>query len=275
MTYLLPERSLSTLDHIHCMDALSLLRGLGTGSVDCVVTSPPYNMGTPLNGAELTSKSQKNWGHSTLMMEGYDNHNDAMPYPEYVAWQRAVLTECMRVVKPSGAIFYNHKWRIQAGLLETRSSIVEGFPVRQIVIWDRCSGNNHNDAFFTPQFEVIYMIAKPRFLVRRDAPDYSDVWRVPFETNTPHPAPFPVEIPRRCILSGCPPGGVVVDPFMGSGSTAVAAKETGRHYIGCDLSLKYVEDARKRVALPVKLNMFDRMEITPELRQRSLFAGGI
>lgn len=261
-----------TLNTIHHTDALTLLKALPAGSVDCVVTSPPYNMGTQLNGAKPCSKSTKNWGHTPLLSDGYEDFDDAMPYPEYVKWQRDILTECMRVVKPAGAIFYNHKWRIQGGLLENRQSVVDGFPVRQVIIWDRCSGNNHNDAFFTPQYEVIYMIAKPGFMVRKEA-NYGDVWRVPFETDTPHPAPFPVEIPKRCIKAGCPPGGVVLDPFMGSGSTAVAARDTGRYYIGCDLSLKYVEQAKRRLAQPYTLSMFDRVEPVAKPVQSEMFAG--
>ncbi len=67
-----------------------------------------------------------------------------MPHDEYVAWQRACLSECMRVIKDDGAIFYNHKWRVQAGLLQDRSDIVAGFPVRQIIIWKRKGGINFN-----------------------------------------------------------------------------------------------------------------------------------
>lgn len=261
------------LNVVHCCDALTLLRGLSDGCIDMVVTSPPYNMGTQLNGAKPCSKSTKNWGHTPLLSEGYEDFDDAMPYPEYVEWQRDMLTECMRVVKPAGAIFYNHKWRIQGGVLENRASVVDGFPVRQIIIWDRCSGNNHNDAFFTPQYEVIYMIAKPGFMVRKEA-NYGDVWRVRFETNTPHPAPFPVEIPKRCILAACPPGGVVLDPFMGSGSTAVAATQNNRNYIGCDVSSKYVEQARARLAQPYMIPLFreTQAEVAPGLIQKSMFA---
>ena len=60
-----------------------------------------------------------------------------MPYDQYVEWQRECLRAMYRLLTDNGAIFYNHKWQIQAGLLQDRREIVEGFPVRQIIIWRR------------------------------------------------------------------------------------------------------------------------------------------
>jgi site-specific DNA-methyltransferase (adenine-specific) len=67
------------------------------------------------------------------------------------------------------------------------------------------------------------------------------------ESAVDHPAPFPVELPRRVIQVYTRPGDVVLDPFMGSGSTAIAAKLTGRHYVGYELSAEYCQLAEKRV----------------------------
>ena len=100
------------------------------------------------------------WANAALM-DGYATHNDNMPYKQYVQWQREVLTEVMRVLKPTGAFFYNHKWRVQAGLIQDRREIVQGFPIRQIIIWQRAGGINFNKGYFLPTYEVIYMIAKP------------------------------------------------------------------------------------------------------------------
>ena len=82
---------------------------------------------------------------------------------KYVAWQRESLTAMMRVLRNDGVIFYNHKWRVQGGLLQDRHDIVEGFPVRQIIIWKRKGGINFNPGYFLPTYEVIYMICKPDF----------------------------------------------------------------------------------------------------------------
>lgn len=232
---------------VWCCDALSLLKALPSGSVDLVVTSPPYNMGTQLNGATPCSKSDLNWGKSKLLSSGYETFDDAMPYPEYVAWQRQILTECMRVLSSTGAMFYNHKWRIQGGLLEDRKGITEGFPVRQVIIWNRGTSNNHNRSFFAPQYEVIYLIAKPDFRIRQEATAYGDVWDIPPERNNPHPAPFPLQLAERCIRST--DARLICDPFAGSGTTLLAAANLERDYIGCDISMAYVTDARKRLML--------------------------
>ena len=85
-----------------------------------------------------------------------------MPHEEYVQWQRACLTEMMRLIPDTGAIFYNHKWRTQNKLLQTRNDIVDGFPVRQIIIWQRAGGHNFNNQYFVPTYEVIYLICKVR-----------------------------------------------------------------------------------------------------------------
>lgn len=182
-----------------------------------------------------------------LMDDAYDGHSDDMPYDEYVSWQREVLTECMRVIKPTGAIFYNHKWRSQNKMLQDRSDILEGFPVRQIIIWDRQSGLNFNLNYFLPVYEVIYLIAKPEFKLLPKACHRTDIWRFLAERDNPHPAPFPVELPERCIRSAMTEG-LVLDPFMGSGTTAIAAMNCGVDYIGIEKSLEYVELACSRIA---------------------------
>ncbi len=73
------------------------------------------------------------------------------------------------------------------------------------------------------------------------------VWEMTTASAVDHPAPFPVELPKRVILLYTQPGDVVLDPFMGSGSTAIAAVLTGRHYVGYELSAEYCALAEKRV----------------------------
>lgn len=69
----------------------------------------------------------------------------------------------MRLLKDDGAIFYNHKWRVQNGLIQDRREIVADFPVRQIIIWRRKGGINFNAGYFLPTYEVIYPYCKKRF----------------------------------------------------------------------------------------------------------------
>ncbi len=151
----------------------------------------------------------------------------------------------VRILSNDGAIFYNHKWRVQRGLLQDRSDIVEGFPVRQILIWERAGGINFNPGYFLPNYEVVYLIAKPDFKLAPKANALGCVWRIKQESNNPHPAPFPVELAARCIEAVG--DGLVLDPFMGSGTTAIAAENVGLNWIGIEKSPAYTAMANDRI----------------------------
>lgn len=231
-------------NQILCGDTVDVMRTMPDDSVDLVVTSPPYNLKNSTGNGMKDGRGGK-WKNAALV-EGYSHHHDNMPHDKYVTWQRACLTEMMRLLKPTGAIFYNHKWRVQGGLLQDRHDIVDGFPVRQVIIWRRKGGINFNPGYFLPTYEVIYLIAKPDFKLAPKANKLGDVWEFGQELKNPHPAPFPLELPKRCI--GSTEAQIILDPFMGSGTTALAAKELGRTYIGIDVSPEYCEMAKKRVA---------------------------
>jgi len=226
-----------------CGNTVDVMRKLPDASIDLVVTSPPYNLKNSTGNGMKDGRGGK-WKNARLM-NGYANYNDNMPHDEYVAWQRDCLTEMFRVLKDDGAIFYNHKWRVQGGLLQDRHDIVEGFPVRQIIIWRRKGGINFNKGYFLPTYEVIYLIAKPKFELAPKANSYGDIWEFMQDMNNPHPAPFPVDLVERIVTSTN--AKIVLDPFMGSGTTAVAAKNQGRDFIGIDISPHYCDMARARL----------------------------
>ena len=232
-----------SLNEIICGDALEVMQSMPDGCVDLVVTSPPYNLKNSSGNGMKDGRGGK-WSNAQLI-NGYDGYGDNMPHHEYVAWQRACLAEMLRLVPDDGAVFYNHKWRVQRGLLQDRQDIVSGFPVRQIIIWRRKGGINFNAGYFLPTYEVIYLIAKPKFRLAAGANKAGDVWEIPQERNNPHPAPFPVELAERMIAST--DAQIILDPFMGSGSTAIAAIRQGREYIGIDKSEEYCQMARERI----------------------------
>jgi site-specific DNA-methyltransferase (adenine-specific) len=231
------------LNKIICADTLKAMSQLPDQSVDLIVTSPPYNLKNSTGNGMKDGRGGK-WSGAALM-KGYSHHHDAMPHDEYVAWQRACLTEMMRVLKEDGAIFYNHKWRVQNGLLQDRQDIVSGFPVRQIIIWQRKGGINFNHGYFLPTYEVIYLIAKPKFRLAPKANAYGDVWSFTQEMGNPHPAPFPIALIERIISST--DAQVILDPFVGSGTTALVARALNRNYIGIDISPEYCKMAEERI----------------------------
>lgn len=232
-------------------DVLEVIKTLPSGHFKGVVTSPPYNLRNS-SGNGMKSNSKGKWPKAALQ-RGYKDHDDAMPHLEYVTWQRQVLRECMRVTADDGVIFYNHKWRVQRGLIQDRADIMEGFPVRQIIIWERSGGMNFNKGYFLPTYEVIYLIAKKGFCLAKGTNAYGDVWKIPQESDNPHPAPFPLELASRCVRAMG--GGPVLDPFMGSGTTALAAAKEGVPWVGIERSPCYIQSAWARISSPPAENV--------------------
>lgn len=238
------------LNKNHCSDNIAFMNNMPERSVSCIVTSPPYNLKNSTGNGMKDGRGGK-WENAALQ-KGYDNHADTMEHEAYVEWQRECLTAMMRVLKDDGVIFYNHKWRVQDGLIQDRHDIVSSFPVRQIIIWKRAGGINFNAGYFLPTYEVIYMICKPNFKLAKGANKMGDVWEIPQAKGNEHPAPFPQELAQRCIQAS--PGGVVLDPFMGSGTTGIAAMTLKRDWIGIDNSQKYCNMADERVKQFLKKN---------------------
>ena len=196
-------------------DSLEVMKKLPKGSVDLIITSPPYNL------------------------------DEELDYGEYVKWQRANLRQMMRLLTDDGAIFYSQIWRVQKGLIQNRNEIVKGFPVRQVIVWQKAGGVNFNPGYFLPTYEVIYLIAKPDFCLAFGANGLGDVWKIAQERRNPHPNPQPVELTDRIVSSTS--AKMVLDPFAGSGTAAISALHYKRDYILIDNSPKYCEMAEKRI----------------------------
>lgn len=242
----MPKRRIYPDDFVNkivCGDCIELMRLIPDGSIDLVVTSPPYNLKNSSGNGMKDGRGGK-WKNAALL-NGYESHHDCMPHDKYVEWQRECLSEMMRILSEDGCIFYNHKWRVQRGLIQDRHDIIDGFPVRQIIIWKRNGGINFNSGYFLPTYEVIYLITKPKFKLAPKANAHGDVWEFSQETGNPHPAPYPLKLIERCIASTT--AEIVLDPFMGSGTTAVAAKKLGRKFIGLEISQHYCDMANIRI----------------------------
>lgn len=243
------------LNQIVVSDALDYLRSLPDASVPMFLFSPPYNLGNTTGGGMRDAKAGRGkWSGKPMLADGYNGFDDNVPWPEYIASQKAILAECWRCLTPNGAIYYNHKPRIQDGQLIHPLMFNPDLTVRQIVIWDRGSGFNYNHTFYMPMQEWIVIFAKPRFCLKsQGASGVGDVWTIQPEAGTWHPAPFPLALAERAIETVMP--SLIVDPFMGRGTTAVAAKKMGVAFAGCDQSAAYVDKARQWVAQTRKLTM--------------------
>jgi modification methylase len=223
-------------------DAVEQMQRLPTGCVDLVLTSPPYNL------ASATGINPGGGWQVPLLQTGYPAAADNLPRATYVRWQQRVLRECWRLLSARGAIFYIHKPRVQGRLVDTPLDLNPGLPVRQIIIWNRVHRFNCAPGHFASAHEWIVIFAKPGFLLRdQSASQIGDVWTFKPDWQNPHPAPFPLDLARRVLETT--PDGTVLDPFLGSGTTGVAAAELGRSFIGIEKDPEFLEMAKKRISI--------------------------
>lgn len=223
-------------------------------NISLVFTSPPYNLastpwprlGNWKPGDSPGGKSKWKNGSDGSGGVKYDAILDNMLHGAYVNWQHQILLALWETLTEDGAIYYNHKPRVIGAKLWLPLELNPGLPLRQIVIWARAGGMNFNPTAYVPTHEWVMVMAKPAFRLKsKGASGAGDVWRVNQKSNKDHPAPFPVELPRIAIDSTKP--GVVLDPFMGCGTTLVAAKEQGRECVGVEVSERYCEVAAQRL----------------------------
>ena len=229
-----PPNSYRTLDVIAALDELQN----GNVWISGVVTSPPYSKRFRGRGGRSS-----NWAASRLMESDYDGYADNMDEQAYIIWQRRFLSAATALVGDTGVVMYNIGRRLHQLTEDRRAAILEGFPVRQTVMWDRGSTNNmggKRPSILPPIYEQIHIIAgaqwrlPTRYLA--ESRSWGDVWRVPFQHRNPHPAPFPPALAERMVKLV---DGPVCDPFAGSGTVGIAAQALGYDYYLSDVNPAY------------------------------------
>lgn len=213
-------------------------------TADVVLTSPPYNMGlTPGGGGRgMYQPSASRKGGRFRAGYGDGGHDDAMPQHEYDAWQRHVLQLCWEAIPDTGAIYYNHRDRVEHGRLRVPLGGDFGLPLRQRITWDRGTGIGVNTRHYAAVGEDLYLFAKPGWKIRHSASGAGDVWRLGMahgRDHEDHPAPWPESLPARVIDHN--PGAILLDPFVGSGTTLLAAHRFGARAIGIESHEPYCE----------------------------------
>ena len=219
------------LNYIDCVDCIEGLKGVPDGSVDLIVTDPPYLISYATN-------RRKDKTHDFCSVIA----NDSNP-----ALVRESLRECYRVLKSDSAAYVF----CSAKTLDMFKgfAVESGFTVKNTIVWIK-NGWTAGDlkAQYGQQYEPLLLLNKGRSLIRGKR--LSDVWmfdRVAGKSQV-HQNQKPVELITQCIEKHSDPGDIVCDPFMGSGTTAVAAMKTGRNFIGFELSPKYHAIATARIA---------------------------
>jgi site-specific DNA-methyltransferase (adenine-specific) len=223
-------------------DCLEVMRGMADASVDIVVTSPPYNT-LPAKNAPSGLHGPKG-GRGKWVAKAAAGYADQRPEADYQAWLCEVVAECLRVSR--GLVWINHKirYRDREAIHPVRFL---PFPIYSEVVWDRGVSMALNCKKYAPSHENLWAFGVPHWW-NDELNTRMSVWRIAPQRSTDHPCPFPLEIARRPVVSSCPIGGTVLDPFAGSGTTGEACVKSGRHFIGIEREAAYVEIARKRLA---------------------------
>ena len=227
-------------------DCLSLMKEIPNEYVDIIVTSPPYNK-SKVGGEIVKSIS-------------YDKYNDAVEEHQYQTWQKEILAECFRILKQDGHMFYNHKNRyvngVQISPLEWIMS--SNFVVRQEIVWDRAIAGNIRGWRFWQVDERIYWLQKPdaqKKEIKSSVASLTNIWRLSPEQRkyTNHPCAYPISLADRCLnVEDDLEGKIVFDPFMGSGTTAIAAIRNKCNYLGIELSQDYIDIANERIKFELR-----------------------
>jgi adenine-specific DNA-methyltransferase len=244
---------------MECQDNLAFMRPLRAGSIHLVVTSPPYNIGK--------------------------RYEQKSPLKAYVQDQVKVIAECARLLHPRGSICWQVGNHVDNGEIVPLDTVLypvfkaHGLKLRNRIIWHfehglhcskRLSGRYETILWFTKGDDYIFNLDPIRVPSKYPGKKYfkgpkvgqlscnplgknpGDVWIFPNVKNnhvekTIHPCQFPVELVERLVLSLTDPGHAVFDPYMGVGSSVVAAVKHGRVGYGCDTVPEYVDVAWERL----------------------------
>jgi len=234
---------------IYNADCLDVMRGIAGSSYDLAVTSPPYNLGMDYNGQD-----------------------DYLDLDDYYSWCGEWLAEIYRLLKDNGRLALNHYLscgnasRRFAPIMEL-NHIAEriGYKHHGVAVWNDATLSQRtawgswlsaSAPYVNSPYEVILILHKGDWNIGKGESDIqkdefmeatSGVWNLSPEKNREHPAPFPVSLPKRCVGLLSFVGATVIDPFMGSGTTGVAAVKTGRRFIGIEIDPDYYAIAKRRI----------------------------
>lgn len=223
-------------------DALPLLRTLPDACVDAVITDPPYSSGGMFRGDRNLSTREKYQSSDTARVY-VDFPGDSRDQRSFLLWATLWLAECYRLAKPGAVCGVFTDWR----QLPTVTDAIQagGFVWRGIAAWDKTEAARPQKGRFRNQCEFLAWATKgPAPL---DGECLPGVWRHPVVSSRKHHLTGkPVDL-MLDILRITPPGGLVLDPFAGSGSTAVAALKSGRRFLGIEMQPEIAALAESRL----------------------------
>lgn len=245
-------------NRVFCEDALAGMARIPDGAIDLIVSDPPYGLG-----------------------KDYGNDSDKLEAGAYLRWMEQWIEAALPKLKPNGSLYIFLTWRYSPEvfvMLKQRMTMVNE------IIWDRrVPSMGGSTRSYTSVHDTIGLFVKQKgyyfdldaIRIPYDAEtkkarsrsifvgskwlemgyNPKDVWSVSrlhreHPERADHPTQKPLEIVERMIKASCPPGGIVLDPFMGTGTTAVAAQRCGRQFVGFELNPDYCEIITRRLLAP-------------------------
>lgn len=233
---------------INCESCLDTMARMATGSVDLVVTSPPYNMNLRImNGKYCSRQIVKEFTTK------YKDFDDNLPIDEFLTLHRNILSELIRV---SDIVFYNIQ--VVTGSKRAFFKLIGEFAdnLKEIIVWDKGHAQPAmSEGVLNRQSELILVFDRNNAISRKFEKSnfargtLSDIWKIPRGKKFAkgHNAVFPEKLVKTILTNFSDEGDVVYDPFMGTGTTAVVAERLHRLWIGSEMSQENCDTIYKRL----------------------------
>lgn len=239
------------IDEIFNESCLETLKRMPDESVAVTITSPPYNMNLRIRNGKYCSRQ--------IVKEistKYEGFADNLPIDEFYYFHAGVLSELLRV---SNLVFYNIQ--IVTGSKRAFFKMIGDFSnqLKEIIVWDKGNAQPSMQAQVLNRrtelllvFENDYPISRQFHTANFERGTLDDLWLIKRERaaksdTTKHGATFPQELVRTILNNFSNEGDLIYDPFLGTGTTAVVAKEMNRHYLGSEINKEYFDLSKSRL----------------------------
>lgn len=243
---------------------LSTLKTFKDNSINCVITSPPYNMNLRIRNGKYCSRQI-----TKEMTTKYNNFADNLDLNFYNVFHSNVLSELLRV---SNLVFYNIQ--IVTGSKKSIFKMIGDYSdyLKDIIVWDKGhSEPSISSGVLNRRTELILVFEKDNSISRQfknaqfDRGSLDDLWLIPREKQQTekHKAIFPTKLIQTIIQNFTEENHIIYDPFIGLGTTAIVAKSMNRKYIGSEISKEYIDIANKNIKNKTDMPLFQKQQYFP------------
>lgn len=227
------------IDEIYCGDALELMKDISDGTIDLIVTDPPFAIDFKAKRSNYNRTQER-------VIEGYNE----IPREKYYNFTVKWMKEAFRMLKRTGSMYVFSGWTNLKDILNAIDDV--GFITINHIIWKYQFGVFTRRRFVTSHYHILFVVKDEKAYKFNKIEHYpEDVWVINREYWTGKiktPTKLPIELVKKILLFSSDEGDIVFDPFIGSGTVAVVAKMLRRHYLGFEIVPEYCELAKERIS---------------------------